>query len=165
MRYILLAILIPVFNLSLAQQWSTIDDPGYSIEYPTSWELNQSGIMGASFLLFSPFESEDDIFRENLNLVEQDLTGLDLDLERYTELSISQLKKSIANFKIRVSKPEGNYHWLVFDGDQGEVKLTFEQYYWVIDTKAYVLTFTTERDQYDNYKQVGKRMLKSFKLK
>jgi hypothetical protein len=40
--------------------------------------------------------------------------------------------------------------------------LKFEQYYWVINEKAFVLTLTCEEDQFKNYKEVGEKILNSF---
>ena len=64
----------------------TFDQPNYSIQYPLSWNLNQNQ-MGTSFIILSPMESEQDKFSENVNLVIQDMTGKDIDLDKYTKIS------------------------------------------------------------------------------
>jgi len=48
---------------------------------------------------------------------------------------------------------------------QGRYELKVEQYYWVVNKEAYVLTFTSETSEYDNYQQVGESILNSFKIK
>ena len=48
----LIGLLFIITNLSLFGQkdkWELLDDKEYFIQYPASWELNQSGLMGASF--------------------------------------------------------------------------------------------------------------------
>lgn len=48
--------------------------------------------MGTSLIILSPLESEKDTFRENVNLLIQDLTGLDIGLDQYTKISEDQMK-------------------------------------------------------------------------
>ena len=72
--------------------WKSFSQANYSIKYPATWELNQSGQMGTAFILFTPKESEKDDFRENINLLTQDLSGRNIDLSKYTEISESQIK-------------------------------------------------------------------------
>ncbi|PRY85882.1 PsbP-related protein [Mongoliibacter ruber] len=158
-------------NLSLFGQtkdWNTIEKDNYSINYPKDWELNESGQMGTSFILFSPLTSEKDQFKENVNLLVQDLTGHNLDLDEYVKISEGQIKTMITNGKIieskRVTNQSLNYHKVIFSGKQGDFNLKFEQNYWVVGDKAFVLTLTCEETQFDNYKLKGEKILNSFKL-
>lgn len=150
-------------------EWNTLEQEGYSIRYPSSWEPNLNGLMGTTFFLFSPFESSDDLFRENVNLMIQDLTGLNLDLNQYTQLSEDQVKTLITNGVIieskRMKTESGEYHKIIYTGDQGIYNLEYEQYYWIIGNKAYVLTFTSEQQKYAQYKETGEQILNSFVLK
>ncbi|NTV45153.1 MAG: hypothetical protein HGB11_01190 [Chlorobiales bacterium] len=156
-------------KVSAGGEWNTLEQEGYSIRYPSSWELNQSGLMGTTFFLFSPFESADDLFRENVNLMIQDLTGLNMDLNQYTEISEGQVKTLITNGVIieskRIKIESGEYHKIIYTGDQGIYNLEYEQYYWIIGNKAYVLTFTGEQQKYAQYKETGEQILNSFVLK
>ncbi|MCK6695626.1 MAG: hypothetical protein L6Q97_26420, partial [Thermoanaerobaculia bacterium] len=75
-----------------AEEWSALAEQNYSIEYPGSWELNRPGQGGPNFLLFSQLGSAEDTFRENVNLLIQDLKGMDIDLDKYTAISEEQIK-------------------------------------------------------------------------
>ena len=72
--------------------WKSLSENNYSINYPDNWELNKAGQMGTSFILFSPLSSKKDNFKENVNLLVQDLKGHDLDLDKYVEISEGQIK-------------------------------------------------------------------------
>jgi len=72
--------------------WKTLDQQDYSIQYPSTWELNQSKQMSTSFILFSPLESENDPFKENVNLLVQDISKYQIDLNEYTKISEGQIK-------------------------------------------------------------------------
>jgi hypothetical protein len=149
--------------------WKTLKESNYSIQYPATWELNQSGQMGTSFIVFSPLQSEQDNFKENVNLIIQDLTGKNIDLNNYTEISEGQIKTLATNSTLieskRIKLGSGEYHKIIYTADQGIFHLKFEQYYWVTNDKAHVLTFTSEQSMFDSFKETGERILNSFMLK
>lgn len=152
-----------------AESWKTLDDKAYSIQYPESWELRQDGASGTKFIVLSKQTNAQDQFRENVNLIVQSLTGRNLDLDKYTELSEQQIKSVIQNSHIkestRIKTGKHPYQKEVFTGDQGIYKLIFEQYYWVIGDSAYVLTFTSEQTAYDEYKAIGEKIMNAFQIK
>ncbi|PWH84899.1 PsbP-related protein [Brumimicrobium oceani] len=166
----LFGLLITITSFQIqAQKWITLDEELYSIEYPESWELNTSGIMGTEFICFSPLTSEIDNFRENVNFMIQDISGFKLNLDQYVEISESQVKTIITNGKIikseRIKVGENEFHKIIYLGQQGVFDLQFEQYFYVLEDNAYVLTFTFEVDQFEAYRKTGERIMNSFLLK
>lgn len=149
--------------------WKTLDKTDYTIQYPDDFELNTSGQMGMSFILLSNKTSPQDEFRENVNLVIQDLTGQNTDLNKYVEISEGQIKSMITNSNIIESKriKDGNMESqkVIFTGFQGQFNLKFEQHYWIVNNKAYVLTFTAEVNEFENYKEISEKIINSFKIK
>lgn len=156
-------------NSTINGDWKTFDQPNYSIQYPLSWELNLSGQMGMSFIILSPRESEQDKFSENVNLVIQDLTGKDIDINKYTKISEDQIKTMLTNSHLieskRIKKDSYEYHKINYTFDQGIFHLKLEQFYWVINQKAYVLTFTSEQNKYADFVERGEKIMNSFILK
>ena len=150
-------------------KWKTFDGINYSIQYPPEWELNQSGQMGTTLILFSALESNQDQFKENVNLLIQDLTGHNIDLDKFTEISEGQVKTMITNSTLieskRIKAGSDEYHRIIYTGDQGVYHLKFEQYYWVKNEKAYVLTLTCEEEKFNDYKEIGEGILNSFIFK
>jgi len=148
--------------------WTSLSNEDYSIQYPEDWELNQSGLMGTVLILFSPIQSEEDQFRENVNFLKQDLTGYDLNLDDFVEISEGQLKTLVTEVELieskRINGKDLNYHRMIYAGRQGIFDLKFEQYYWVINNTAYVLTLTCERSEFNNYKKTGEKILNSFSI-
>ncbi len=148
--------------------WNTFAQANYAITYPSNWDLNQSGEMNTSFILFSPKENEKDNFRENVNLLIQDLTGKNIDLNTYTKISEEQIKTMATNSTLiesaDVSSKSFTYHKIIYTSDQGIYHLKFEQYYWILNEKAYILTFTTEQTKFDSFKETGEKIMNSFTL-
>ena len=171
-KTVLLAFLTSVIGFmptsTVETEWKTLKENNYTINYPSDWELNQSGTMGMSFILLSPLSSEEDSFRENVNLLIQDLAGYNLDLDSYSELSTNQIKTMVTEGKLivneRLMKNGQEFQKVIYSGKQGVYNLKFEQYYWVVNGNAYVLTLTCEIDQFDAFSEMGEKILNSFKL-
>ncbi|MBL7739265.1 MAG: hypothetical protein JNK14_08590 [Chitinophagaceae bacterium] len=141
----------------------------YKIEYPASWTIDTSKKMGSEFFLLSPVENAGDKFRENVNLIVQNLSGKGIDMDKYVEISEDQIKNMGVNGQINESKRIENsgsgYHKMVFVMSQGVFNLKVEQYYFIEKEKAYIITFTAESDKFDAYKTAGEKILNSFVLK
>ncbi|XLS29851.1 hypothetical protein ACJD0Z_03275 [Flavobacteriaceae bacterium M23B6Z8] len=144
-------------NISVAQNdgsgeaviddnFTTLKDSLYQISYPENWQIDQSGSRGTAFIIYMPSPGEVAGFKDNINLMVQDLTGYDLDLQGFTDLSLKQLEQMIKGVEVVSNdrKNDGNhdYQRLVFSSFQAGFDLKFEQRYWVIGKKAYVLTVT-----------------------
>ena len=168
----LIGILFLIVNLSVFGQtndWNTLNEKNYSIEYPSDWELNKSGQMGTKFILFSQLTSKNDQFKENVNLIVQDLTGHNIDLNQYVEISENQIKTMITDGNIisseRVKKDEKEFQRVIYTGKQGIYDLQFEQYYWIENNNAYVLTLTCEITAFTDIKNTGEKILNSFEIR
>ncbi|NJO91567.1 MAG: hypothetical protein HC831_23345 [Chloroflexia bacterium] len=143
--------------------WNNHSKNEYSISYPSDWELNETGQMGTKFLIFSDIESENDKFRENINLIIQDLSSYSIDLEQYKNISKEQISSMLINASIyEVSKKNSwglDYYKLVYSGMQDDLNLKFVQYYWVENKTAYILTFTAEQKTFDKFWPVGEKIM------
>lgn len=148
--------------------WKTLEENDFSIQYPNEWSLNLSGMMGTSFILFSELTSEEDKFGENINLIIQNLEGQSIDLQKYVEKSEEQVNTLITNSSITESKSitsnGSKFHSIIYSGDQGAYNLIYKQYFWVENELAYILTLTCEADQFENYKIIGEQIMNSFKI-
>jgi hypothetical protein len=120
-------------NVSLNQNWKTLNTQSFQINYPHDWELDESGKMGTSFFLYSPLTSSDDKFTENVNMMFQDLTQYNLNLEQFVDLSKKQVADMLTDGKIDshevIERNGQTIHKLKFFGKQGILNLQFLQYY------------------------------------
>lgn len=156
-------------NTNIPRDWKVLNETDYLVQYPDSFEVNTSGRMGMNFILLSKKISQQDLFRENINLMIQDLSGLSIDLDKYVEISEGQIKTMITNGNIieskRIKDDDSEFQKIVYTGVQGQFNLKFEQYYRILKGKAYILTLTCEMSQFDKYNTVGEKIMSSFKLK
>lgn len=157
------------YSEEVPNDWKTIDETDYTIQYPGNFDINTSGQMGTRFILFSKPTSPEDPFLENINLIIQDLSGQSMNLDEYVKLSENQIKTFITNGNIiestRITSANSEFQKFIYTGIQGQYNLQFEQYYWIENNKAYVLTFTAEIDEIEIYKDVCEKIMNSFRIK
>ncbi len=142
-------------------------DFNIQISYPNTYEL-QEGLMGILVFFFSPIESSTDLFQENFNVMIQDLSAQPMSLEEYTDLSLGQIETVITDSEMISSKEtildgESAYE-VIYTGTQGRYSLKWKQLWTVLDNKAYVLTSTSEVNEFDDYSEVFDTMFDSFEI-
>jgi len=148
----------------------TFETADYSIRYPGTWAFDNSGQNGVILQIFSAQTSPEDNFRENVNLVIQDLSGQKVKtLDQYTQISESQIKTLMTNSEIisseRLIRDGKEFQKVIFTAVQGQFNLKFEQYYLLKGNLAYLLTLTCVADKFDGYREVGEKILDSFSTK
>ncbi len=168
MQRTILLLLLTIYTLNVqGQEIEEHSTKEYSIQYPEDWTFDSSGLMNTTFILYSKPELQD-TFRENVNLMIQDLTDMNLDLNGYTKLSVDQIKgiKDSEIFESKELKKDGMaYHQIVWKGFVSGRKLKFKQQYFIKDNKAYLVTLTCAESTYDTYVKTGTIILNSFTLK
>lgn len=151
------------------ENWRQYSCSNFTVQYPSSWEINLTGAAGSTFAIISPVESDKDQFRENINLMVQDLNGtLVTTLSDFVNISEDQVLSLAPNGKLikseKTTASSKECQHFIFAFKQGERNLVCEQLVWIINNEAYVLTFTSEEDKYDEYKSIGKKLLSKFEL-
>lgn len=153
---------------SVASTWKTYNENGVHIEYPGNWEFNDGEVAGTKFIIMSPAESESDDFQENVNLLVQDISSYNLDLEGYGELTKTQIETLLEDGKVfEYAKKEAKGNEFLEIGYMAKFQgapLKWKQYLWVQDGNAYVLTFTAKQETYDEYNSDATQILDSFKF-
>ena len=170
MKYFLILFIgVNLFAQEQVNEWTSLEGLEFAVQHPKNWTIDTSGIMGTNFILFSPLSNAEDAFKENVNFIIQDLVGYKLTLKQYTDISKNQIKTIITDSKIvsctTEKKHNLDYQKLIYTGKQGVYNLKFTQYYWVENSKAYVLTFTSEKSKYSQYRVTGNKILNSFIIK
>lgn len=141
---------------------------GISIKYPNNWEILENQ-HGTNVMILMPLDEMKSDFRANLNIVIEDLTDMEISLERYTELSRNQLEKLITDIQIveplnPCTLASHSGYELVYRGKQGIFELQWLQTWTVINEKAYVLTYTNTTDDYYDLLEIILEMFYSFQI-
>ena len=147
------------------EEWKTLETSNYLIKYPANnWVADQSGLSGTQFILYGPTIPAQ-LFRNNINLIIQDISGQGIDLNKYVEISTGQIKEFIGSSNILYSQTENARHKIVYTGMHGDYSLQWSQYYWVKDDKAYVLTYTADKKSYDASIELATQIMDTFNIK
>lgn len=168
----LLAFIMIIGSSSCSQEnMNKHTDSKYDIFFPESWTKQQKGT--ATFFL-SPKESEKDLFQENINIMVQDLSSQPMTLEEYTNLTKTQITQALGSSAI-VSVKDFNFagqqakemvYTMPKNPMQGRnLNLKLRQVWFIKGNNAYLLTYTAQNSEYDNYLETAKGIFDSFKLK
>jgi hypothetical protein len=141
----------------------------YQIRYPKTWQPDTSKTMGADLFLFSPLENESDKFRENVNVLIQSLGGQNIDLEEYKQITEKQFESFVTEGKVFASEiitvNNKRFYEITYAMTQGKFRLKITSKCFIKNDKAYLVTFTSEIDKYDGYKEIAFEILNTFRLK
>lgn len=157
--------------ITIPTKWATIKDTTYTMRFPETWTPDQSGMFGSRFFLFSPLDSLNDKFRENFNLVLNNMSAHpEVTLEYLADGAKQQVESMINDVKVhefRIVNVDGGgkYYLFEYSGKQGAFDLHWRQMYVLGNNNFYVLTFTAEEQQYARYLPVAERIFASFALK
>lgn len=120
-------------------------------------------------IFFSEPESPNDSFRENVNLLIQDLRERPMTLKEYTELSLKQIKTHLSHGKLSKSKTiktkNGEAQLLIYTSSSGIRQLKYQQIFLIKHKKAYVLTYTAEQNKFKKFLPEAKAIFDSFIVK
>jgi len=126
--------------------------------------MDDSGINGTDFYIVLPHDSNNN-FRNNINLLVQDLTKADLDLEKFVDLTESQIQSSGKLIKSeRLNRNGVEYQSILFEANFGEGDLKFLQHDFVHNNKAYILTYTATVGTFEENLPKAQEIMNSFKL-
>ncbi|MCI5602942.1 MAG: hypothetical protein MR361_05550 [Clostridiales bacterium] len=136
---------------SNTSSWKSYSGDGYSIKLSSDWSKTK-GSSAVDIAFSYDGTSQNDDFAENINVVVQDLTGYDLDLESYKDLSMDQYAELDYNvddiYKKTIDGAKG-YFCKVSCEEPGN-NCVILQYFTVIGDNAYVFTFASDEDDFDD---------------
>jgi hypothetical protein len=165
MKQRLLLLLFFVSTILSAQKLEkAIEETLYSINYPSSWKVDNTGRNNAEFFLFAAPINEN--MGSNINLLIQNLDGMNLDLNKFTEISEKQINTNgkIISSELKVIDNQ-EFQELTFEANMNGKDMKFYQQYFVKNSKAFIITFTALISQYDKLEKEALTIINTFKVK
>jgi hypothetical protein len=135
-----------------------IYNEGVEIALPEGWEEGDAASSGVLLMGLSP-ANIDPTFRDNFNVVKEEIPS-DITLEYYYSESLKYLKQSFKNFKVLERK--NHYHIYTFESDGFKIQQL--QYFYIKNSVAYVLTFTSIPKRFKQVKPLFEQIEKSLVL-
>jgi len=139
---------------------------GFSIHYPEGWEVREAK-KGMSIGFVAPLESEYDKFRENLTVSKAN--SIVLDIDKLVDNQLKELRRNFPSFTLierkNIKLANGiNGIRIIYTGIQHRFELKLLQIFIVKDLHLYLITFTSEENQYVKYQKTIKKMIDSFTI-
>lgn len=141
---------------------------GFSMKYPASWKVEENQL-GTTVAFYSKQEGELDFFKENVNVVVQDLSPDLMDMQKYTDVILAQMESVFGN-QINIVESKKTFfadqqsYKFVFEGTDPNLSLKYHIIWTIKGSKAYQLTFTSLVTTYEKYFPKFEAMSSSFKI-
>lgn len=167
MKNILTSLLLTVFVSCSLFSWNTYTDRvnKFSVQYPNDWTKE---IRGNSVIFLSPFNGSGDRFKENVNIMLQDLSQQQITLEQYTDITKESVIANLGKQAI-VSLEDATIQGMaakkfVYNMDMNGNNLRIKQYWFIKNKMAYLFTYTAELAKYSEYEATANKIAESFKF-
>lgn len=165
----LFLILVLWANMALAIGHKTYTSPVflYAVDYPEDWRIKE---VGRAVSVSSPFESKDDKFAENVQIVAEDLSKAptEITLIDYHRAGLKNAEKFLKDFK---ALEEAQTRWLDRDTVvmlysmtlRGE-KFRCKDYKFAVGKTFYVLTYYATEENFDKYLPAAESIMRSIRV-
>lgn len=137
----------------------------FSIDFPENWE-QQEGVMGTAVAAVRP-QKPGDFFRENVNVVVEDLS-VSMDADEYLKANLATMRKYLTDFKVH---QKGNMtldgrasRWIVYGHRMGQLKLKVLAVFLMNDQRGYVITSTSTPQRFSSYRKLFEKIAGTFRL-
>jgi hypothetical protein len=157
---------------NIPANWKTYSYANYSIKYPPAWTLiSTSPVSGgvSTFLINSPNDSSNPYMIGSIIMSEQDIKGRSFSLDSIVGELGGQYKDKLYHFTAisnnKLSDSSGEYQRIIFTGEQGSLKMMFEQQDRIINDKLYILSLVYPKAAGDIEQKIGEQILGSFVVK
>lgn len=141
---------------------ATFSDAEISFDYPAGWSKDTSST--DTVVILTAANDQD-----NLNVISVDMTGQEMSLDEFSELSMEGVEQNIPGY---VYVKDGDTtlagypaHELIFTATKDGQTLKFWQVWTIAGNTAYAVTFTASEENFANQKPKIQALLDSFKIK
>jgi hypothetical protein len=139
------------------------ENDDFSLVVPETWNIDLSGRMNTRMILFAPYDSTGNIFRENVNMI-VDPVGDSLDLDSYVAYAKGILSSQLPGFGNYRERKEEDRTWLFYDGSQENMVLHYSQMMAQDGENIYILTFTSNASESKNEAE-AQDIMRTFRFK
>ena len=156
----------PIIPITSESEFLTYDDiiTGFSMKYPPDWETTQHIDKTVTFL--APRESNSDTNPAGIGIMVKDI-GSNTTLASFTQMQLSTLKKLYPDIQVLESveitflgHPAHIIKFTATDSTQNLRKAM--QIWFKEDTKAYLILYKSDNENYSKYLPTLEKMINSF---
>ena len=170
MKVLLTSLLLSMCYTGISQGLTQIHETDhYKIRFPEKWTLIEDDDLGEAIHIVAPKSGFEDEFTENVSVVIQDLSGVQIGIDDFVKLAEKQIEETVQEGQVLSSKrfEAGRIksHKLIYKGVIQGFRLKLIRYYQLNNNKAYILTYTALEKDFEQHKLYGQQILNSFRFK
>ncbi len=152
-----------------ADNFVTIKRQLYTIKCPSTWRIDTvKNEPPVDLFMYSPRDTTDDNFSENINIIIDDQGERIITLDQYIAGNEKQVKEvpGVIFVENKRYKQKGvEFHKFILSSQQATFQVTTIQYYFVHKTRGYIVTLSADANKYNKYKAIGEKIMNSFQIK
>lgn len=141
-------------------------EKGFSIMVPSGWDIEEKK-MRTDLIAVSPAEGPEDSFRENFNVLVEELQT-DMTSDEYYQKGIPLFKQFATDFAQHGSGTERidgvEFRYDIISHRMGPLKIKVLQFLTVKKKKGYLITFSSADEKFDVYESMFKEIAKGFRF-
>lgn len=143
-----------------------LPDEGFAITFPDDWSVLEDQF-GLSIAGADPNNASAG-FANNVGVVVEQLPSADVTLEQYTQASLANLPELIPGAVVEAQEPATlagrEAARLRYTGQQQGLDLLFDALYTIVEDRAYVVTYTGQRDTVEQSRAAAEQVVATFEL-
>jgi hypothetical protein len=143
------------------------DTEKISIQYPANWEKRVQEADYPFFMALSPFEDDQDNFRENVNIVTEPAAGYTL--EKYYQANLLSMKNILQDFKILLEGTavinNNPAKWLIYNHTYNNNIIKVKAYFFHNGQNGIVFTATANPASFKKYEAVFDEIVSTLRFK
>ena len=141
-------------------------DKGYSIKFPADWRRREA-MMGTVVIAMAPLSRSTAKFCPNVSIVPEELTDK-LSPTEYINNGLKMVRTITNDFRererIKLTIDRREATGIVYTCRLGQLRLMYLQYFLVNGHRGYVITCTSEPDQFPKYRKQFEQIAQSFRF-
>jgi hypothetical protein len=167
-KLLIILILFPVIAFSQDEEIIKFEKDNFSIEYPATWILNNTGEHGTEFFLHPKQSESSNVFTENINLIKSRPNASNITIEDYQVIAEKQVFGMMTQAKINkseiIDRHGYKFYKLIAEGYSNNYKFKTAIYSWFKDNQIYTLSFVTLYETFENNHIESFKIMDSFKF-
>jgi eukaryotic-like serine/threonine-protein kinase len=146
----------------------TDEDFKIKLDYPENWSKQKRDEIFFKGIILIPDDADSNNARNNLSINIEDLSNKPVSLSQYTEDALNDIKKfSAANEiigpqEITVASNQGIK--VIFSTQENGQAIKKMQIWTLQQNKAYIITYTADKDKFDQHLDAIEKIIKSFTI-
>jgi serine/threonine-protein kinase len=157
-------------NIFFREKFLVYKNPRYGIkiDYPANWKLEEINIFFEKGAVFhSPLQNNSDRFHEKVSVLVKDVPSSSISLAEYTDLSIQDIKASSKMSSLETQKTSLANHKamkVIYSYQEGKNEMERMKIWTLTNQRAYVITYTAEKQYYRQFLHTAEDMIESFEI-